>query len=67
MAGKLEVMDDFGIEQADGIGGDGILEAGSKFFRQRRPTHHSILLEHNHGNARTCEITCRGEAIVTAA
>ena len=33
---KIEIAEDFRVEQRDGVGGDGIAEAGVKFLGDRR-------------------------------
>ena len=65
--GQIEIAEDAGIEQADGVGGQRVAEAGVEFgggdgAADRRPA-----LQHPHGQAGPCQIGGRDEAVMAAA
>ena len=64
---QREVGDDLRVEQADGIGGDGITEAGMEFLRHRRPARHRPALDDPDPQTGAAEIARTGEAVMAGA
>ncbi len=64
---ERKVGDDLGIEQAHGVGGDGIAETGMEFRRHRRAAHDCAALDDFDPQAGTAEIGRAGEAVVAGA
>ncbi len=67
MARKIEVTDDFRVQERDRVGGDGIAEAGVEFLGDRRAADLSAALEHDDFEPRGSEIGRGDKAIVTPA
>ena len=62
--GELQVGDDLRIEQADGVGGHRIAEAGMEFLGHRGAADHLAALDHFHAQAGHREIGRAGEAVM---
>ena len=64
---QAQVGDDLRIEQADGIGGDRIAEAGVEFLGHRRAADHAAPLDHADPQAVHRQIGGAGQAVVARA
>ena len=64
---QLHVADDLGLQQADGIAGDGIAETGVKFLRHRSAAHHVAPFHDAHFQARLGKIEGADKAIMAGA
>ncbi len=67
VAMKIEVADDLRVQERDGVGGDGIAEAGMEFLGDRRAADLRPALEHRDLEAGHGEIGRGDKAVVTAA
>ena len=67
VAVKIEVPDDFRVQERDRVGGDGIAEVGVEFLGDRRAADLSPALKHGDFEAGGGEIGRRDKAIVTPA
>ncbi len=64
---ELEIADDCRVQKRDGVGGDGIAEAGVEFLGDRRAADLRPAFEHRDFEAGHREIGGGDEAVVTAA
>ena len=64
---QLHVGDDFGAQQADGVAGGGVAEAGVELLGHRRAADHVPPFQHPHLQPRLGEVESADEAIVAAA
>ena len=53
---KIEVADDFRVQERDRIGGDGVAKAGMEFLGDRRAADDGAALEHDDFEPRGGEI-----------
>ena len=67
VAGKIEIADDFRIEQRDRVGRDRIAETGVKFLGHRRAADRIARFEHQRLETRGAEIGRADEPIMAAA
>ena len=67
VAMKIEVVDDFRIEERDGVGRDGIAEAGMEFLGDRRAADDGSPLEHGDAQPGGGEVGSHDKPIVTPA
>ena len=65
--GQPHIGNDLGLQQGDRIAGDGIAEAGVKFFGHRRAAHDLAAFKHQDLLARPREVKSAGQAIMPAA
>ena len=61
---QREVGNHFRVEQADGIGGNGIAESRMEFLGDRRSAGHRPALDDLHPQTGAAEIACAGQAVV---
>ena len=64
---KFEIADDCRVQKRDGVGGDGIAEAGMKLLGHRRAADLRPALEHGDFEAGHGEIGGGDEAVMAAA
>ena len=64
---QLQVADDLGLQQADGVGRRRVAEAGMEFLGHTGAADHAAPLENTHPQARHAEIGRTGQPVVTGA
>ena len=67
MRAEIEIADDGGIEQADGVARDRVAKARMEFLRYRRAADDGVFLQHDNAQARAGEIGRTGQAVVAGA
>ena len=64
---QLHVRDHLGAQQADGVAGGGIAEAGVEFLGHRRAADHMAAFQHPHTHPRAGKVEGAGQAVVATA
>ena len=67
MTGELEVANDQGRKQADGVGGNGIAKARDKLLRHGRAPQDAVLLQNHDALAGTRQVAGADETVMAAA
>ncbi len=67
MLGEAQVLDDLGIEEADGVAGSRVAKAGVEFFGDGGAAHDRTSLEDADREPGFRQVTGAGQAVVTAA
>ena len=62
---QLQVADDLGLQQADGVGRGRVAEARMEFLRHASASDHAAPLQNAHAQPRHAEIGRTGEPVMT--
>jgi hypothetical protein len=62
---QLQVADDLGLQQADGVGRGRVAEARMEFLRHASASNHAAPLQNAHAQPRHAEIGRTGQSVVT--